>query len=106
VCFVDFFFLLLLLFFATGDGLNEKARLACDVFIKIKQFAPRIESLNVAVAAGIVLYSWALWANLSEARLEGQKYVVDQDVSLLIGTYTSKMGHVDGKGFLFSVFFF
>jgi 6-phosphogluconolactonase len=54
--------------------------------------------LNVAVAAGIVLYQWALWANLAEVQLSGAKYCVEHEVGLLIGTYTSTMGHVDGKG--------
>ncbi len=87
------------LFGNEGDGLNSKAKSVCDAFIRIKQFAPRIESLNVAVAAGIVLHAWAQWANLTEVQFEGAKYCVDHDdVGLLIGSYTSKMGHVNGQG--------
>lgn len=41
-----------------GEGLSEKARKNCDRFVRIKQFAPKTESLNVSVAAGIVLHQW------------------------------------------------
>ena len=49
----------------------------CDAFIYIPQYGPGTASLNVAVAASIVLHHYALWAGFQERSREGQKYVVD-----------------------------
>ena len=45
-----------------GQGLNEKQLAACDSFLYIPQYGPGTASLNVAVAASIVLHSFATWA--------------------------------------------
>ncbi len=42
---------------AEGHGLHEKIRSACDFLVRIPMSGP-IPSLNVSVAAGIVLFDW------------------------------------------------
>ena len=42
---------------AEGKGLHQQTKLHCDILVKIPM-AGRISSLNVSVAAGIVLFSW------------------------------------------------
>lgn len=64
------------LFGNEGAGLIPAAMAVCDSFVYIRQFGQKTASLNVAVAAGIVLHHWALWAGLHEAQREGFKYVV------------------------------
>ena len=83
-----------------GDGLSQKARDSCDRFVRIKQFAPKTASLNVSVAAGIVLHQWALWSHLKPIEFDedNHKYHVDTNFNILIGTYTTKWGHCDGQG--------
>ena len=41
-----------------GKGLHEQVRKHCDVLVRIPM-AGRISSLNVSVAAGVVLFEWA-----------------------------------------------
>jgi 23S rRNA (guanosine2251-2'-O)-methyltransferase len=40
-----------------GKGLHEQVRKRCDALVRIP-VAGRIASLNVSVAAGIVLFEW------------------------------------------------
>jgi 23S rRNA (guanosine2251-2'-O)-methyltransferase len=40
-----------------GKGLHEQVRKHCDVLVRIP-VAGKIASLNVSVAAGIVLFEW------------------------------------------------
>lgn len=61
-----------------GQGLNAKQLAACDSFLYIPQYGPGTASLNVAVAASIVLHSFALWAGYPERAREGQKFVVQE----------------------------
>ncbi len=42
---------------AEGKGLHQQTKLHCDILVKIPM-AGQISSLNVSVAAGIVLFSW------------------------------------------------
>ena len=42
---------------AEGKGLHEQARRHCDVLVRIPM-SGKIPSLNVSVAAGIVLFEW------------------------------------------------
>ena len=60
-----------------GQGLSPRQMRNCDAFIYIPQDGPGTASLNVAVAASIVLHHYALWAGFQERSREGQKYVVD-----------------------------
>jgi hypothetical protein len=45
-----------------GQGLNERQLALCDSFVYIPQYGPGTASLNVAVAASIVLHHFALFA--------------------------------------------
>ncbi|HEY1493658.1 MAG TPA: TrmH family RNA methyltransferase, partial [Candidatus Solibacter sp.] len=40
-----------------GKGLHEQVRKHCDVLVRIPM-AGQISSLNVSVAAGVVLFEW------------------------------------------------
>jgi 23S rRNA (guanosine2251-2'-O)-methyltransferase len=42
---------------AEGSGLHEQVRKKCDVLVRIPM-AGQIASLNVSVAAGVVLFKW------------------------------------------------
>lgn len=59
-----------------GDGLNARQRRLCDQLVYIAQHGPGTASLNVTVAASIVLHQFAVWARYPEREREGQKYVV------------------------------
>ena len=45
-----------------GTGMNEKQMKLCDGFIKISQYGGGTASLNVSIAAGIVLHRFHTWA--------------------------------------------
>lgn len=45
-----------------GSGMNKKQMSLCDGFVKIKQYGGGTASLNVNVAAGIVLHRFHHWA--------------------------------------------
>jgi tRNA G18 (ribose-2'-O)-methylase SpoU len=47
-----------------GQGMNAKQMSLCDKFVYIPQHGPGTASLNVAVAASIVLHHYALWAGV------------------------------------------
>jgi hypothetical protein len=49
----------------------------CDGFVYIPQHGPGTASLNVTVAASIVLHHFAVWAQYLERQREGAKFVVD-----------------------------
>ena len=59
-----------------GDGLSPQQEAICDGFVYIPQYGPGTASLNVTVAASIVLHSFALWAGYQERTREGVKFVV------------------------------
>lgn len=48
----------------------------CDSFVYIPQHGVGTASLNVAVAASIVLHAFAVWAGYPERSREGAKFVV------------------------------
>ena len=48
----------------------------CDSFVYISQYGVGTASLNVAVAASIVLHHYALWAGYEERSRQGFKYDV------------------------------
>uniref|UniRef100_A0AAV1UPB4 tRNA/rRNA methyltransferase SpoU type domain-containing protein n=1 Tax=Peronospora matthiolae TaxID=2874970 RepID=A0AAV1UPB4_9STRA len=50
-----------------GSGMNSAQVAICDDFVFIPQYGGGTASLNVTVAASIVLQSFALWANLPVA---------------------------------------
>ncbi len=49
-----------------GHGLTSKQISLCDSFVYIQQYGAGTASLNVAVAASIVLHHFALWAGYQE----------------------------------------
>ncbi|KMZ73951.1 RNA methyltransferase, TrmH family protein [Zostera marina] len=61
-----------------GSGLSEKEYAMCDFFVYISQYGGGTASLNVTVAASIVLHQFGVWAGFSETSREGNKFVVAQ----------------------------
>jgi hypothetical protein len=59
-----------------GDGLSAQQEAICDGFVYIPQYGPGTASLNVTVAASIVLHSFAVWAGYEERARDGVKFVV------------------------------
>jgi hypothetical protein len=59
-----------------GQGLSAKQMRLCDGFVYIPQHGAGTASLNVTVAASIILHHFALWAGLPERGREGAKFVV------------------------------
>lgn len=59
-----------------GTGLSDKECEICDFFIYIPQYGGGTASLNVTVAASIVLHHFAVWAGFSERTREGSKFLV------------------------------
>lgn len=53
-----------------GQGLSAKQLALCDGFVYIPQYGAGTASLNVAVAASIVLHHFALWAGYRERARE------------------------------------
>lgn len=51
----------------------------CDSFVYIPQHGAGTASLNVTVAASIVLHQFAVWAQYPERQREGAKYAVDSN---------------------------
>ncbi|KZV52238.1 hypothetical protein F511_41264 [Dorcoceras hygrometricum] len=59
-----------------GTGLSDKECEICDFFIYIPQYGGGTASLNVTVAASIVLHHFGVWAGFSERAREGSKFIV------------------------------
>jgi tRNA(Leu) C34 or U34 (ribose-2'-O)-methylase TrmL len=69
-----------------GDGFSEKQMEYCDRFVYIAQHGPGTASLNVAVAASIVLHQFTTcWAGYPERGREGYKFIVDDRPALRRG---------------------
>lgn len=62
-----------------GDGLSAKQIAACDKLVYIPQFGNAV-SLNVNVAAGIVLHHFATWAKFPAMEISHDKFVTDRKV--------------------------
>jgi tRNA C32,U32 (ribose-2'-O)-methylase TrmJ len=60
-----------------GVGLSEREKRICDMFVFIPQYGHGTASLNVSVAAGIVLHHFAVWAKYPEQARINDKFVVD-----------------------------
>ena len=62
-----------------GAGMNERQLAMCDQFVYIPQFGHGTASLNVNVAASIVMEHFSSWAGYEEAPRETDraKFVVD-----------------------------
>lgn len=63
---------------AQGQGLSQRQMRLCDGFVYIPQHGAGTASLNVTVAASIVLHHFAAWAGLPERRREGAKFDVGE----------------------------
>lgn len=61
-----------------GQGLNERQMRLCDRFVYIPQYGVGTASLNVAVAASIVLHRFAVWAGYPENERHNQKFNVGE----------------------------
>lgn len=59
-----------------GTGLSAKEYEICDFFVYIPQYGCGTASLNVTVAASIVLHHFGLWAGFSERTRDGNKFIV------------------------------
>lgn len=59
-----------------GSGLSAKECEACDYFVYIPQYGSGTASLNVTVAASIILHHFAVWAGFPERSREGNKFIV------------------------------
>lgn len=59
-----------------GTGLSAKELEICDFFVYIPQYGGGTASLNVTVAASIVLHHFGAWAGFSERSREGNKFAV------------------------------
>ncbi|PNW83678.1 hypothetical protein CHLRE_05g238950v5 [Chlamydomonas reinhardtii] len=59
-----------------GQGMTDRQMALCDGFVYIPQHGAGTASLNVAVAASIVLHHFAIWAAYPERQREGYKFVV------------------------------
>ena len=51
-----------------GDGMSAKQMASCDGFLRISQFGGGTASLNVSVAAGLVLHRFFHWSRGDEVR--------------------------------------
>ena len=61
-----------------GTGLSPQQAELCDSFVYIEQYGAGTASLNVSVAASIVLHHFALWAGYQERSRHGEKYDVGE----------------------------
>lgn len=59
-----------------GTGLSGSQLKLCDSFVYIPQHGQGTASLNVTVAASIVLHNFAVWAGYQESSRHGFKYDV------------------------------
>ncbi|KAI3975715.1 hypothetical protein MKX01_023141 [Papaver californicum] len=59
-----------------GIGLSAKECEICDFYVYIPQYGCGTASLNVTVAASIVLHHFGVWAGFSERTRDGNKFVV------------------------------
>lgn len=59
-----------------GTGLSVKECEICDFFVYIPQYGSGTASLNVTIAASIVLHHFGVWAGFTERTRDGNKFVV------------------------------
>ncbi|KAL6293289.1 hypothetical protein ACE6H2_001431 [Prunus campanulata] len=59
-----------------GTGLSAKELEICDFFVYIPQYGGGTASLNVTVAASIVLHQFGVWAGFPERTRDGNKFIV------------------------------
>lgn len=76
-----------------GSGLHATAAAICDAFVYIPQYTPGTASLNVSIAASIVLHHFALWAKYTPNVWVQQKFVVDQGQQVEQFMFESSLAH-------------
>ena len=59
-----------------GTGMTAKQMSLCDSFVYIPQYGSGTASLNVTVAASILLQHFAVWAGYAERERNQHKFVV------------------------------
>ncbi|XXG54361.1 hypothetical protein AAC387_Pa03g2265 [Persea americana] len=59
-----------------GTGLSAKESEMCDFFVYIPQYGCGTASLNVTVAASIVLHHFGVWAGFPERIRDGNKFTI------------------------------
>ncbi|XP_058083014.1 uncharacterized protein LOC131230988 [Magnolia sinica] len=59
-----------------GTGLSAKESEICDFFVYIPQYGCGTASLNVTVAASIVLHHFGVWAGFAERSRDRNKFIV------------------------------
>ncbi|KAI9115071.1 hypothetical protein K1719_014084 [Acacia pycnantha] len=59
-----------------GTGLSNKECEICDFFVYIPHYGGGTASLNVTVAASIVLHHFGVWAGFAERSRDGNKFIV------------------------------
>ncbi|KAJ8636556.1 hypothetical protein MRB53_010823 [Persea americana] len=59
-----------------GTGLSAKESEICDFFVYIPQYGCGTASLNVTVAASIVLHHFGVWAGFPERIRDGNKFTI------------------------------
>jgi tRNA G18 (ribose-2'-O)-methylase SpoU len=62
-----------------GSGMTDKAKSVCDSFVYIPHYGNGIGSLNVAVAASIILQHFGAYAGFAETEWEGEKMKIDKE---------------------------
>ncbi|CAM8983626.1 unnamed protein product [Rhodiola kirilowii] len=65
-----------------GSGLSPKECEMCDFFVYIPQYGCGTASLNVTVAASIVLHQFGVWAGFPERNRIGNKFIVAERPAL------------------------
>ncbi|XP_068660968.1 uncharacterized protein [Aristolochia californica] len=78
-----------------GTGLSAKECEICDFFVYIPQYGCGTASLNVTVAASIVLHHFGVWAGFPERIRDGSKFsVAEKPVKLGRRNYCSEAAEV------------
>ena len=70
--------------------MNASQMAICDDFVYIPQYGGGTASLNVTVAASIILQSFALWAKLPPAVVDVEEEVVKVSTGPLASTSTER----------------
>ncbi|KAJ4804871.1 tRNA (Guanosine(18)-2'-O)-methyltransferase [Rhynchospora pubera] len=66
-----------------GTGLSPRECESCDFFVYIPQYGPGTASLNVTVAASIVLHHFAAWACFPERARSGENSLLQTGLLLV-----------------------
>ncbi|KAM5555033.1 hypothetical protein ABKV19_023114 [Rosa sericea] len=64
--------------------LSAKECKICDFFVYIPQYGDGTASLNVTVAASIVLHQFGVWAGFPERTRDGNKFIIEGDMHIVI----------------------